>query len=364
MVRYDDMRVDRLLVKEYKQQIEIALKSVSGLNDIELSLKAFEKEFASYIGVRHALSVNSGTDALQLALLALGVGNRDSVLIPNLTYPAVPLSVIYVGAKPILVDAAEDLQIDTAQLEKKLSKNTKAIIAAHMFARPCAIEKIMDFAKGHGLKVIEDCCQAESSSLHERKLGSFADISCFSFSYYKPLSSCGGGGGMVCFNDQALSSLLQYTRMGVDSQEQLAAGQRFPRMNFMDLIMVKAKWRYLKEIIKSRNKIKSLYEKGLDNLPDIRIFHDDPEAVSVAQNYVICLRKRDVLGEILIQEGVIWQKPYTPLNRMSIFSPFSAGDYPQSDIYFKQAIHLPLYSFMKPEEAEKVINIIINFIKK
>jgi dTDP-4-amino-4,6-dideoxygalactose transaminase len=350
------MRIDRLLIKEYQQQLEQDLKSISGQNDIELLLKAFEEQFARYIGVRHALAVNSGTDALQMALLTLGIGRGDSVIIPDVTYPAVPLSILYVGAEPIIVDVkANDLQIDEEEIARAIHKTTKAIIAPHMFARPCAIEKIMTIARHHGLKVIEDCCQAESSTMNGRKLGSFADMSCFSFSYYKPLSSCGGGGGMVCFNDSAYRSAIELTRIWADQETLLRAGQRFSRMNLLDLIAVKAKWKYLKDIIRSRLQIKDLYETKLLACKQVHFFIDPPGAISVPQNFVIMTGQRDKLGDDLQKNGVVWQRPYTPLHMMKIFKRYAKGAFPNSKAYMAKAIQLPLYSFMKKEEAVWII---------
>lgn len=361
MIRYDDMRIDRLLIKDYQQQLEKDLKTIGGLNDIEGQLNHFEQTFAAYIGTRYSFAVNSGTDALQLALLTLGIGRGDSVLIPSVTYPAVALSVLYAGAEPILVDAREDLQIDDKQLEVKARKNTKAVIAAHMFARPCNIGSITALARRRGWKVIEDCCQSESSTLSDKKLGSFGDISCFSFSYYKPLSSCGGGGGMVCFNDPSYLSIVDYTKMWAGSEQLAQAGQRFSRMNLLDLIAVKVKWRYLKEIIRSRLQIKALYEEGMAGCQQIRLFTDSPGSVSVAQNFVIYSERRNALGDFLRKNGIVWQKPYAPLNGIKMFSRFAKGAYPQSRAYFNRAIHLPLFSFMKKEEAEKVVDCVKGF---
>lgn len=358
-VRYDDMRIDRLLIKDYQRQMEADVKGIKGLNDIDFLLADFEKKFATYIGVQHALAVNSGTDALQLSLMALGVGSGDSVIVPNITYPAVPLSVIYAGAEPIFIDASEDdLEINVKKIEKNIRKDTKAIIAAHMFGRACKMEQISKIAKKHSLYVIEDVCQAESSEYKNKKLGSFGDLSCFSFSYYKPLSSCGGGGGMVCFNDKKHLKIVDYTRMWKDSSELLDAGKRFAKMYLMDLMSLKVKFRYLKDIIKSRLKIKEIYEEGLDGVDGIEIIRDSKNTFSVPQNFLIFCADRDGLGRHLITKNIYWQGPYVPLHLKDIFKRFSSGLYPVSERYNMQAIQLPLYSFMKKDEAEMIVDTI------
>lgn len=362
MIRYDDMRVDRLLIKEYQKQLEVDLKRIQGLDDINVLLSEFEKKFAHYIGTQHAVAVNSGSDALQLSLLASGIGTGDEVIIPNITYPAVPLSVIYTGATPVCVDSKlKDLQIDEGLIEQKITKNTKAIIAAHMFARPCAIDQIITVAKKHDLIVIEDCCQAESSQYQQKKVGSFADLACFSFSYYKPLSSCGGGGGMVCFNDQRYQKVDDCTRVWKDDDCLRTAGQRFAKMYLLDLVAVKVKFKYLKEIIKSRLKAKKVYEQGLSQFDGIKIFVDNELSMSVPQNFVIFSGQRDALGEQLHNKGIQWQKPYKPLHHIDIFKEFCQGTYPVSEQYWNEAIQLPLYSFIKEEDCQEVIDCIKAF---
>lgn len=363
-VRYDDMRIDRLLLKEYQSQVELDLKRITGLNDIDILLAEFERIFAGYIGTQYAIAVNSGTDALQLILLALGIGKGDSVIIPDVTYPAVPLSIIYSGAEPVFADIKDDdLQVNEAMVERFIKKNTKAIIAVHMFGRACNIDAILKIAKKHGLFVIEDVCQAESSEYNGRMLGSFADLSAFSFSYYKPLSSCGGGGGMICFNDEQYKRILNYTRVWQDSDELLSAGKRFTRMYLLDLITIKVKFKYLREIIKSRMKIKKIYEEQLSGLKGIRIFSDAENTVSVPQNFVIFSDKKEAVGKILEENRVIWQRPYTPLHLIKNFARFAVCRFPNSERYWKESIGLPLFSFMKTEECLQIVDILKGIIK-
>jgi len=361
-IRYDDLIVDKLLSTEYQKQISFDLKRLSGLNDIEILLGEFERIFASYIGTKHSIALNSGSDALQLSLLALGIKKGDSVIIPNVTYPSVALSILYAGAEPILVDIAkEDLEINVASLRKQIKKNTKAIIAVHMFARNCNLPTILEFAKENDLFVIEDCCQAESSTLEGRRLGSFGDLSCFSFSYYKPLSSCGGGGGMICFNDEKYKRIIDYTRVWKDDDSIAQAGKRFARMYLLDLLSVKVKFRYLKDIIKSRLLIKDIYERQLGKFKAVGVFKDTKGSVSVPQNFVILSRMRDNLEEHLTGKNIIWQRPYSPLHLMKAFSRFAEGPYPGSMAYWEQALHLPLYSFMKKEDGIFVSDVIKQF---
>lgn len=363
-IRYDDMRIDRLLTKEYQKQLDIDLKRIKGQNDIELLLGEFEKIFAKYIGVKWAVALNSGSDAIQLALYALNLKKGSKVIIPNLTYPAVALSAIYAQAKPVFVDVkAEDLEIDEDKIEGCVDKETKAVIAVHMFARACQIEKIQKIAQKNNLFVIEDCCQAESSEYKNKKLGSFAEFSCFSFSYYKPLSSCGGGGGMLCFNQDKYKAIAEYTKVWQDNADLLKIGRRFPKMYLLDLVSLEVKFKYLKEIIKSRLKIKKIYEDELSNLEGVKIFKDADNSLSVPQNFPILCKKREALGKHLYNKGIAWQRPYMPLHMMQMFKDYAHGDFSVSQKYWEEAIQLPLFSFMDENDCFYVCETVKEFFK-
>jgi dTDP-4-amino-4,6-dideoxygalactose transaminase len=355
-IRYESLLVEQALAREYAAEMEKVLKGMSGLNDIKPLIRDFEKKFAGYIGVAQAVAVNSGSDALKMALLAAGVGPGDEVIVPNLTYQAVALAVFYCGAKPVPVDASvEDLQMDAALVEKAITKQTKAVIAAHMFGRPCDVEGLGKLCKDKSICFIEDVCQAESSRYKGKMLGSFGDMATFSFSYYKPLSSCGGGGGMVICNEEKANRIRRWMEDWRDDGELLKIGQRFAPMALMDLIALRVKFSHLKEIVKSRHAIKALYEQGLSNIEGLTIFKDRPQTESVAQNFVICCEQRDRMIDFFAAQNIVVQKPYLPLHQMSTVKDIIKGKFPISDWYAAQALHLPLHSFMSPEKTKNVI---------
>lgn len=362
-IRYDDMRIDRSLIKEYSMELENCLERIQGLNDIKFLLDEFEEAFSKYIGTDYSISVNSGSDALLLSLLAVGVNKKHSVIIPDLTFPAVAHSVIYAEAEPILVDISkDDLEIDVNLIEDSIRDDTKAIIIPHMFGRCCDIDSIRKIAKRNNLYLIEDVCQAESSEFHGKKLGSYGDLACFSFSYYKPLSSCGGGGGMVCFNDSRFKMIEEYMTVYKDNELLLNTRQRFARMYLLDLISIRVKFKYLREIIKSRLRIKNKYENAFKDFDKIKFIKDNNTVNSVPQNFVIFSKEKDKLEKMLRQSGIVTQSSYVPLHLMKMFEKFSkSSNFKNSDYYYKRAIHLPLFSFMKDNEADYVIEQINNF---
>jgi len=260
------------------------------------------------------------------------------------------------------VDACiEDLQMDPAALEAAVTKKTKAVVAAHMFGRPCDVERIAGICREKHIVFIEDVCQAESSSYQGRKLGSFGDMAVFSFSYYKPLSSCGGGGGMVVFNDEQSNRIRHWMEDWRNEDELLTLGQRFAPMALMDLIALKVKFSHLKEIIKSRQKTKALYEQGLGSIEGLTIFKDRPQTESVAQNFVVCCQQRDKVIDFLEAQGIMVQRPYLPLHQMSAFKGANKAGFPVSEMYSASALHLPLHSFMSEEKAREVIESCCSF---
>lgn len=355
-IRYESLLVEQAFVREYAAEMERVLKNISGLNDIKPLIRTFEKEFAGYIGVENAVAVNSGSDALKMALLSAGIGPGDEVIVPDLTYQAVALAVFYCGAKPVPVDARkDDLGIDPLLIETVITKKTKAIIAAHMFGRPCDVELIGKICKERKLFFIEDVCQAESSRFKGRMLGSYGDMAVFSFSYYKPLSSCGGGGGMIAFNGEKAHRIRQWMEDWRDDDELLKLGQRFAPMSLMDLIALRVKLSRIKEILKSRKIIKDLYEKELEGFDGLTIFKDRQYTESVAQNFVVCCKQRDELAKFLTAKGIMVQQPYLSLHRMSVFKGTNPKKFPVSQWYSENALHLPLFSFMSPEKAKTVI---------
>lgn len=142
----------------------------------------FEDSFSEFTGIPYAASVTNGTVALHVALLALGIGSNDEVIVPTLTYIASVNSITYTGAKPVFVDSLKDTwQLDPADIEKKITHKTKAIMVVHLYGQACNMDAIMDIAKRHNLKVVEDCAEAIGTKFRGKFVGTFGDVACFSF---------------------------------------------------------------------------------------------------------------------------------------------------------------------------------------
>ena len=175
--------------------------------------QAFEKECAAYLGVKHAIGLNSGTDALYIALRALGVGPGDEVITTPFTFFATAEAISHVGATPVFVDIDEDtFNIDVNLLEQAITPRTRAIIPVHLFGRPCDMDRILAIANQHGLKVVEDCAQSFGASWNGRKVGSLGAYGCFSFFPTKNLNAFGDG-GMIVTDDDELATLARMLRV-------------------------------------------------------------------------------------------------------------------------------------------------------
>ena len=195
-------------------EIESAVHTVlaSGSYIMGVNVKGFEKEFADYIGVKHAIAVGNGTDALMITLQALGIGSGDEVITSSFTFFSTAESISAVGATPVFVDVRPDtFNIDENRIESKINRRTKAIIPVHIFGQPCAMDKINDIAVKHDLYVIEDACQAVSAEYRGKKTGTLADIACFSFFPTKNLG-CAGDGGMITTDDDRLAHICRALR--------------------------------------------------------------------------------------------------------------------------------------------------------
>lgn len=191
--------------RELRPQIDAAVSQVLDRNQFILGpeVDAFEREFSAFCGASHAIGVNSGTSALHLALLALGIGQGDEVITVPFTFFATVAVIHYVGATPVLVDVDPvSFNIDVSRIEERITRRTRAILLVHLYGQPAEMEAIQDIAARHGLAVIEDAAQAHGATYRGRKVGAIGDIGCFSFYPSKNLGAPGEGGMVVTNNPE------------------------------------------------------------------------------------------------------------------------------------------------------------------
>jgi dTDP-4-amino-4,6-dideoxygalactose transaminase len=316
----------------------------------------FEHAVADYLGVAHAIGVNSGTSALHLALIVAGIGPGDEVLLPSHTFIATAWAVLYVGATPVLCDVeAESGTIDIADAERRLNRATKAIIPVHLYGQPADMAAITKFAERHGLVVVEDAAQAIGASYDGRRVGTLGRFGCFSFYPAKNLGAAGEA-GLVVTADEAAADRLRSLRHHAQSERYIHTELGFNyRMEGVQGLVLGHKLRLLPQWIEERKALANAYAARLSGLPLAlpRIVHQD----HVFHLYVVRTPERDALRAFLQERGIETGLHYpVPLHRQPCFSTLKLdrNSFPVSDRYATECLSLPLFTGMELAQLDYV----------
>jgi perosamine synthetase len=284
----------------------------------------FEEKFEERIGVKHAAAVSNGTVALHLAAVVLGLGPGDEVLVPTLTYIASANAVAYTGAKPVFVDSDPvTWQMSVEDIKRKITPKTRAIMPVHLYGHPCAMEEIMQIAKDNGLFVIEDCAEALGSYLGKKHVGTFGDISTFSFYGNKTITT--GEGGMVVTNDETLfQRVLHFKGQGLASYREYwhdVIGYNYRMTNLSAAIGV-AQLEQIDQFLARKREIFHIYKAGLKNLP-LQFHEESPGTVHgfwMVNILVPDRADRDGLRAHLSQHGVETRPVFYPVHTMPMYT--------------------------------------------
>ena len=269
-------------------------------------LKEFENNIASYVGTKHAIGVNSGTDALYLSAQALGFGPGDEVISVSHTFVATIGAIVQCGATPVLVDIGDDFNMDAEKIEAAITSKTKAIIPVHLNGRSCQMDKIMNLADKYNLRVIEDAAQALGASFNAKRCGSFGDAAIFSFYPAKMLGTAGDG-GMICTDDDSLARNLRVLRDNgrVDLPDIIECFGYCSRLDNLHAAILNMKFKHFPAWINRRREIAELYRKGLAGISGLRLPpQSDGPFFDVYQNYVVRTKRRDELVSYLKDSGI------------------------------------------------------------
>ena len=330
-------------------------------------VKKFENSFSKAIGAKNAISVTSGTSAIQLALITLGVGLGDEVIVPNFTFAAVYNAVIFSGAKPIMVDINKDtLCLDDDLVEKKINKKTKAIIPVHLYGCAANIKNILKIAKKHKIFVIEDCAEAIGTYYKKKHVGLFGDAATFSFYGNKTIST--GEGGMVLFKsnknflkanvikNHGMSTKIPYWH------EQL--GLNFRMTNIQASIGL-GQMEQFQTILKKKKIISDYYNKELSRINSIDLVKSPKETVNSHWLYVIILNKkskisRDDLIKKFKLEGIESKRVFFGADEMKLYKKYlnQNDHFPNSKLISENALCLPSFTGLNKESLIKIISVI------
>lgn len=332
----------------------------------------FEHHVASFLDVKYAVAVSSGTAALHLCLVALGIGPGDEVIVPAFTFPATANVVELVGAKPVLVDVdLETYNISVEQIEKAINSKTKAIIPVHLFGNPADMDPIMEIAKTYGLWIIEDAAGALGSIYKGRKCGTIGHLGCFSFHPRKIVTT--GEGGMVVTNDPDLAdeirSLRNHGMKGVESRlEFIRAGFNY-RMNEIEAILGIVQMREIQKTISERQKLSEFYVKALRTVPQIEFQKILPDCMSVWQAFVVRLKdiNNNHILKLLQDVNIEANIGTYALHLLYFYSTkygFKPSDYPNAKELYIKSLALPFYNGISMEKITQVANTLKEVLMK
>jgi dTDP-4-amino-4,6-dideoxygalactose transaminase len=355
----------RVQYKELKKEINKAIQRVLSRGDLILreDVEKFEKKLADFVGVKYAVGLNSGTDALFLSLKAAGIGKGDEVITVSHTFVASITAIVQAGAKPILVDVGNDFLMDAEKIEKVITKRTKAIIPVYLNGRMCDMERIMAIARKNDLIVIEDAAQALGASFKNKKAGSFGLTGCFSF-YPAKILGCFGDGGAVTTNNSKIAEIIRLFRdHGQKTKTQIICYGWNSRLDNLQAAILNFKFKYFKRWIKKRREIAKIYENELAKMPELRLPpapDSDLRFFDVFQNYVLRAQKRDELFYFLKKKGVETLIKDPVPNHWHKGLSLSHFKLPHTEQLAKEVISLPMY----PELTNGQLDYIINCVKK
>jgi dTDP-4-amino-4,6-dideoxygalactose transaminase len=324
----------------------------------------FEEDFAAYCDCPFAIALGSGTEALWLALLALGVGPGDDVItVPN-TFMATAEAITYCGAKPIFVDVDEHTYtMDPAALGKALTARTKAIIPVHLFGQPADMDPILEFASQHGLFVIEDACQAHGAEYKGRKAGTLGDAGCFSFYPGKNLGAFGEAGAVVT-NDAELQEKIRILRDHgqVRKYHHTMVGWNC-RMDGIQAAVLRVKLRYLERGNQLRRTHAAHYDRALAGIEEIVTPARAASVRHVYHVYAIRVQERDEVMQILAERGVGCGVHYpVPIHLQEAYRGlgYERGAFPIAERCANEFVSLPMF----PELTSAQVEVVIQTVKE
>ncbi|MDR3593315.1 DegT/DnrJ/EryC1/StrS family aminotransferase [Clostridium sp.] len=348
----------------------------------------FEREFAEYIGVKHAISVGNGTDALVIALKSLGIGSGDEVITSTFTYFASAEAISAVGATPVFIDVEkETFNIDPAKIEERITKNTKAIIPVHIFGQSARMDEINTLAKKYDLKIVEDAAQAVGSKYKGKMIGALGDAACFSFFPTKNLS-CAGDGGMIVTNDDNIAIVARALRthgsgengqkafnflnnikdeveVSKDGDDTVYNPLKYynyligfnSRLDAIQAAILSVKLPHLDRWNARRREIAKIYDEKLKGSNVVTPIVDG-ENETIYHQYVLQCDNREVMLTKLKEKGIATGVYYpVPLHLQKVYKDlgYKEGDMPVSEYLANRTFAIPVYPELTEEEIEYII---------
>jgi UDP-4-amino-4,6-dideoxy-N-acetyl-beta-L-altrosamine transaminase len=361
---------------------EVADSLRSGWITTGPKVKRFEHAFATYVGVRHAIAVNSCTAALHTSLAALDVGPGDEVIVPTLTFCATANVVVHLGATPVIVDVDQNFQMSVAAARRVITSHTKAIVPVHYAGQACALRDILALARSHGIPVVEDAAHAAGAEYEGARIGSHGNAVCFSFYAIKNMTT--GEGGMITTNDDALAERLRllslhgmsrdawkrYTEAGSWYYEILEAGYKY-NMTDIQAALGLHQLRRLDGFIRRRQEIAAMYDEAFSDLPALlspprlpgrnHTFHLYPIRL---QSELLNLNRSDFIDELRTR-NIGASVHFIPLHRHPLYQErygYHPEQFPVAEEIYRGLLSLPLYPKMTDQDVSDVIGAVRDIV--
>ena len=347
--------------RQIKDEIDSGILDVLDKTQFILgpNVNAFEQEAAAYLGVKHAVAVASGTDALHLALAAAGIGEGDEVITSPFTFIATAEAIRYVGATPVFVDIdPKTFNIDPAAIEAAITPKTRAVLPVHLFGQPADMERIEALCTRHGLLLIEDCAQSFGAAAGNRMTGSIGALGCFSFFPSKNLG-CYGDGGMVTTNSDELAEQLKVLRNhGSKVRYHHSVIGYNSRLDEIQAVILRVKLKRIEEYNDGRRRVAHLYTELLQGT--VTPPAEDGKGVHVYHQYTVLTDRRDAIMAALSAAGIASAIYYPiPLHRQDVFADqFKEVSLPVAEETARRCMSLPVFPEMTDEQVREVVAVI------
>jgi len=324
-------------------------------------VEEFEKSFAQFIGTPYAIGVNNGTTALHLAMLVLGIGPGDEVIIPADTFIATAWGPSHAGATPVFVDCTADTwQIDVSRIEEKISSKTKAIIGVHLYGQPCDIDAIQSICRKHNLYFIEDAAQAQGARYKGKNVGTYGEMACYSFYPGKNLGACGEAGGLTTHNENYKKQLHSLRNHGCEVRYYHDEIGYNYRMGGLEGASLNVKLKYLENWNNRRRLIAKKYQSLIVN-PKVKMQHQPDWADSIYHLFVVTTEDREDMMKYLNEQNIFPALHYpVPCHLQKAYAHlgYKSGDCPNAEYLAAHCLSLPMYAELTDEQVDRVISAI------
>lgn len=357
-------RLDRgfqLYQEEFEKKALEVLRS--GWYVLGREVSSFEEEFAAYTGGKHCIGLASGLDALWIAFRVLGIGKGDEVIVQGNTYIASVMGITINGATPVFVEPDEYFNIDASQIEEKITGKTKAILVVHLYGQASNMDIIMEIARKHNLRVVEDCAQSHGARFRGKMTGTFGDIGCFSFYPSKNLGAFGDGGAIVTDDSSIADDVRIFRNYGSEKRYYNKVVGTNSRLDELQAGLLRVRLSHMQELEEEKRKICSRYLAELCH-PDIILPDTREGATHIWHQFVIRTEQRQELIDYLNckEIGTIIHYPIPPhLSEAYQYLNVCRGSLPVTEHYAETVLSIPLYNGMTDEEQNFVIDAINAF---